>query len=320
MSAAQIHTQLAGRWRDVLMGVGIDEAFLKKKPGPCPACGGRDRFTFTDRQQRGDFFGRGCGAGDGFTLVMKVARCDFGTAVRRVLEASGIAQATTHAPVRGAPIRPPVTAPASPTRRVRDLLRTSCAVEDCGDVMEYLASRALLPLPPKHGLSAHPSVEYFEGRERIGRFPALLAPMRDVAGALVTAHITYIERDRKLATHEPRKLLSPLIGRTGCAVRLQPVDGEALGVAEGIETAICAWALHGLPTWAALNTSLLAKFEAPPGVKRMVIFADRDIAGLEAAAHLMERQQGKLTIELRTPPAPAKDWADVLEAYNGKTA
>lgn len=317
--AAEIHAQLAGRWRDVLIDIGIDETFLQKRQGPCPSCGGRDRFTFDDRQQRGDFFCRACGAGDGFALVMRVVRCDFVTAMRRVLEAAGLAH-VTYQPVQIASRNASATALAHPTRRVRDLLRTSCDVEDCEPVMAYLASRALLPLPTKHGLRAHPSAEYFDERERIGRFPALLAPVRDVDGTLTSLHVTYLERGRKLATHEPRKLLSPLTGRRGCAVRLQRVDGEALGVAEGIETAIAAWALHGLPTWAALNTSLLAKFEPPRDIRRLVIFADRDIAGLEAAARLMERLQGKHTIEIRLPTAPAKDWADVLETYHRKAA
>src|ERR1035441_5386715 len=102
--AAEIHAQLAGRWRDVLIGIGIDETFLRKRQGPCPSCGGRDRFTFDDRQQRGNFFCRVCGAGDGFALVMRVARCDFATAMRRVLEASGLAQ-MAHSPVQVAPLK-----------------------------------------------------------------------------------------------------------------------------------------------------------------------------------------------------------------------
>jgi putative DNA primase/helicase len=180
--------------------------------------------------------------------------------------------------------------------------------------MRYLKSRRLLPLPPKHGLRAHASAEYFHERVRIGHFPALLAPVRDVQGALVTMHVTYVPEGRKLATHQPRKLLSPLTGRTGCAVPLEPIADDTLGLAEGIETALAASAQTGVPTWSALNTSLLAKFEPPANVKRLVIFADRDVAGLNAAAQLMQRLQGRVALEIRTPPAPHKDFADFLEA------
>jgi len=43
-------------------------------------------------------------------------------------------------------------------------------------------------------------------------------------------------------------------------VQLMPAGG-VLGIAEGIETALSAAVLDGVPVWAALNTSLLARFE-----------------------------------------------------------
>lgn len=314
MKAAEIHARLAGRWRELLIVLGIAETFLRKKSGPCPSCGGRDRFTFDDRTQRGDYFCRGCGAGDGFALVARVLRCDFATARRLVMQAAGLSDDMQRSPA--APIaapKPSAATPAHPTWRVHDLLRSSCAVETCDEAMRYLASRHLLPLPPKHGLRAHSSAEYFHGRKRVGRFPALLAPVRDIAGAIVTLHITYIPEGRKLATHEPRKILSPLTGRVGCAVCLEPLEGDTLGVAEGVETALAASAQTAVRTWSALNAPLLSKFEPPASIKHLVIFADRDAVGFEAAARLMQRLQGRVELEIRAPQAPAKDWADVLE-------
>jgi hypothetical protein len=45
-------------------------------------------------------------------------------------------------------------------------------------------------------------------------------------------------------------------------------------------------------------------------LSKLVIFADRDIPGLEAAAKLMERLQEKFRLEIRTPQL--KDFNDVL--------
>jgi putative DNA primase/helicase len=177
--------------------------------------------------------------------------------------------------------------------------------------MTYLGARSILPLPAGHSLRAHPSAEYFDEGKRAGRFAALIAPVRDTKGDLVTAHITYLQDGQKLQQREPRKLLSPLTGREGCAVRLMPLDVECMGVGEGIETCLAAAMLHEIPVWAALNTALLARFEPPSEVKHLVIFADRDLAGLEAAARLMQRLQDRATIEIRVPKAPAKDWADI---------
>jgi putative DNA primase/helicase len=130
----------------------------------------------------------------------------------------------------------------------------------------------------------------------------------------VTAHVTYLQNGRKLSDHEPRKILTKLEGRTGCAVRLMPLRGDLLGIGEGLETMLAAHRLHGIPTWSALNTALLAKFEPPESVRALIVFADRDIAGLEAACRLFERLQGRVHLELRVPSAPAKDWNDVLLA------
>jgi putative DNA primase/helicase len=172
-------------------------------------------------------------------------------------------------------------------------------------------------LPASHELRAHTSCEYWHDQQRIGSYAALLAPVRDVAGDLVTLHATYLEHGRKLTEYEPRKILSRMTGRTGCAVQLLPLFGDTLGIAEGIETALAAAQLHHLPVWSALNTSLLAKYEPLTAVRNLIVFADRDAPGLEAAARLMERLQGRVRVELRLPPAPAKDFADALAISAG---
>ncbi len=317
LRAADIHAQIGAAWPAVLVRLGIPEESLRlKRAGPCPACGGRDRFTFDNRKLRGDFICRGCGAGDGFGLLMRVHGWGFPEARRRVLQAAVIethenspAADAERIPSRRIECREERV--AEPTRRVCTLARSACAVADCPDAVEYLESRGLWPLPAECGLRAHPSVEYFAEGRRIGKFPALLAEVRDRAGALVTVHVTYLRDGRKLEGDEPRKILSPLTGRDGCAVRLM-LPTDVLGIAEGIETALSAALLEQVPVWAALNTALLAKFEPPEGVRTLRIFADRDEAGLTAAAQLAVRLQGRVRVELQLPTAPAKDFNDAL--------
>lgn len=313
LDAFAIHAHLgADGWRQMLSVLGVDERFLKNKHGPCPACGGKDRFRFDNRKTHGDFFCGGCGAGDGFQLLMRVNRWTFAEARLQVISAAGLqgADQRDQPPVRFG--QQPDIEIAKPTRRVTTLVRESCRIEDCEPAMKYLESRALWPMTLGHTLRAHPSVEYWHERQKIGVFAALVGAVRDIAGELVTAHVTYLERDgRKLADFEPRKLLSGLMGREGCAVQIQAA-AETLGIAEGIETALSASRLHGIPVWAALNTSLLARFTPPQGVTRLVIFADRDVAGLDAASKLMERLQGRLQLTVKTPQT--KDWNDVLRS------
>jgi hypothetical protein len=193
---------------------------------------------------------------------------------------------------------PPPAAIANPTRRIRGLLRTAAPVDLVPDVVLYLKSRKLWPLPHGCTLKAHAGAPYYSNGDLVGRFPALLAEVFDIKGELTTLHVTYLKNNRKLTDHPPRKLLSSTNGRIGCAVRLVPA-GPVLGIAEGIETALAAMQILDVPVWAALNTALLGKFEPPAGVERQIIAADRDVAGLTAAWKL--RDLATLPMELKLP-------------------
>ena len=59
-----------GRWPSILSALGLDERALSGRHGPCPMCGGKDRFRFDDKEGRGTYFCSGCGAGDGVQLAM----------------------------------------------------------------------------------------------------------------------------------------------------------------------------------------------------------------------------------------------------------
>jgi hypothetical protein len=58
-----------GQWRSILPCLGIPATSLDGKHHPCPACGGKDRFRFTDRHGDGDYYCSGCDPGKGIGLV-----------------------------------------------------------------------------------------------------------------------------------------------------------------------------------------------------------------------------------------------------------
>lgn len=320
LDAVAIHSALAGVWPEVLNRLGIGKEFLVNRHGPCPACGGKDRFRFDNRHGRGDFYCNQCGAGDGFTLLQLVHDWTFSDARRRVIEAAGLGHTEQPAPIfRVAGPQPLSDRPATPTKRVRTLFRESTTPDLVIDVIKYLQSRCLWPLPVDCVLRAHASAEYWTRNEShksvcIGHYPALLGEVRDVEGELVTVHATWLKDGTKLTEYEPRKLLSKLTGRRGCSVRLMPLASETLGIAEGIESALAAHILHNLPVWATLNASLLAKFEPPRELHRVIVFADNDVPGLRAALKLTEQLDGRTTVVTKAPPKEGQDWADVLAA------
>jgi len=60
-----IITLARGHWAEILPSMGVGTEFLADRHGPCPGCGGRDRFRWDDRAGRGTFV---CGGG-GDTLT-----------------------------------------------------------------------------------------------------------------------------------------------------------------------------------------------------------------------------------------------------------
>jgi putative DNA primase/helicase len=82
LNSDEIRAQAHGRWRSILLHLAIDVPPTPKKHGPCPACGGKDRFRFDDKDGRGTWFCNQCRpqAGDGFALMRSVKGCHADTA------------------------------------------------------------------------------------------------------------------------------------------------------------------------------------------------------------------------------------------------
>src|SRR5688500_4565649 len=73
-----------GRWIGILSAVGVPPKALKNRHGPCPVCGGKDRFRFDDKGATGSFYCSQCGPGDGIELVKGLHRLDFRDAARLI--------------------------------------------------------------------------------------------------------------------------------------------------------------------------------------------------------------------------------------------
>src|SRR5208337_116915 len=73
-----------GHWPSILQRLGVDAKVLGGRNQPCPACGGKDRFQFTDKYGDGNYVCRGCGAGDGFALLERCLGWKFIEALQAV--------------------------------------------------------------------------------------------------------------------------------------------------------------------------------------------------------------------------------------------
>jgi hypothetical protein len=96
------------------------------------------------------------------------------------------------------------------------------------------------------------------------------------------------------------------------ASRLFHAPGHELGLAEGVEDALAAHELSGLPIWAALTAENLASVAIPARLATITIFTDADDVGRSHAHGLAKRlrEEGREVRVLR--PQTGKDPNDVL--------
>lgn len=168
----------------------------------------------------------------------------------------------------------------------------------------YLAARGLRTASPE--LRFHPRTPH--GRRPLTRYrPALIAAVRDDAG-LTGIHRTFLDEG---AQGEARRSGLGRFGRG--AVRFGGI-APTLGLAEGIETALSATALFGLPCWAALGTERFGLVALPPQSKKLMLFLDHDPGGRRAEALAREAFRHIPRITAHYPPRPGDDWNDVLRA------
>jgi putative DNA primase/helicase len=141
----------------------------------------------------------------------------------------------------------------------------------------------------------------------------MLATLRYPDGTGASVHRTYLTLDGQKAAVNPVRKVMPGFPLEGAAVRLGGVQ-ERLGIAEGIETALCAGKLFLMPVWAGISANGILSWQPPEGVKSVVIFADNDshFVGQEAAYRKARALHLKgYDVEVQVPPGVDQDWCDV---------
>ena len=302
-----IHERTAGRWRAILPQLGIDPKFLNGKHGPCPSCGGKDRYRFTDQEGRGAFYCNGCGPGSGIDLVMRVNKVSFVDAIKLIEPL-----------IPAAPVFVPKAAKdRSSFADGKALWQRGLPILPGDPVSLYLESRGLAFEDYPSQLRILKRATYAEGGQK-QTMPAMMAQFVSPCRAWTTVHLTYLTEDGRKASVPTVRKFHPGKIPEGGAVRLAP-SAETMGVAEGIETALSAASLFELPVWATLSTIGLTKWEPPATVRNVIVFGDADekSGGQHAAFALAYRLANKgLGVEVRLPDEIGSDWNDVLRLRN----
>lgn len=298
-----------GKWYGILTALGMDERHLRNRHMDCPVCGGTDRYRWDDKNGTGSFYCSHCGPGDGMKLAQLITGLDFPEVAARIDGLVGNIEA------RSAPQQ------QKDPRILLNRIRRGLQPAD-GDtpVRRYLERRGVLGdrFP---AVKYHPALEYWEKGlpgdkpTLLGKFPAMVAPMVEIDGKPITYHITYLTEDgQKAPVPSQKKIMPATAPLEACAMRLHG-NHERIGIAEGIETALAAYKIFGVPVWSVANSAIMKKFIPPLFVKHVLIFGDND-ANYEgqAAAYSLACSLSKRGVEaeVRIPDKVGTDWADVV--------
>ena len=302
MDIDKIKEASKGRWYGIYEHFGIDVG--NGKHGPCPSCGGKDRFRCDNKGDMGEYFCGQCGAGDGISLVQKVTGLQFIELMKIIGEIVGEVD----------PDPKTTRKEKDPRIALNKVWKESNTLKTTDPVISYLRSRKINLIP--ENIRFNPSCYEPDTKSNL---PAMIARVQNKSGKPVSIHRTYFGETGKADIDKPKKLMPGTEPLSGSAIRLFIPDGkmfekDILGVAEGIETACAAAQLFRVATWATISTSVMVGFKPPPEYRKIKIFSDNDdnFAG-QKAAHILANKLylDDLVVDVEIPTERG-DWNDAL--------
>jgi putative DNA primase/helicase len=293
-----------GRWHGILVQLGVSDKFLTGKHGPCPLCGGKDRFRFDNKAGRGTWICSQCGAGDGFGLLQQIKGWTYREAAKEVEAIAGNVSAVVAKADDDA---------AKKMVAVRRIWSDSEQVCQGDPVWKYLNRRIGIDAIPSC-LRYHPALPYISDDGEIDHHPAMIAALTSHDSKGVGVHRIYLDGQGNKANVQVVKKLMVGASMAGASVKLQRA-AAVLGIAEGIETALAASRLFSMPVWSAISSGGMESWRPPKGVEKVIVFGDNDASftGQASAYALAKALRLKgICAEVRIPAQTGKDWADEL--------
>lgn len=245
----------------------------------------------------------GCGAGGDLFDALKLR---FGVTIRQAAEMLGKGQF----PKIALPPRPAHDEDRNTSIEAERIWRDSVPAR--GTAAEsYLHTRGLtIPIPDALRFA----------RLRYGKrgpeHPVMVALISGRDGSPIGIQRTYLNAagTGKAAVPKPKLSLGHV---RGGAVRLGHGSINGLMLTEGVEDALSLMQMEGRSAWAAAGAGMLPFMRLPPAVQSIVIGADADDAGRDAAKKAMEAftAQGR-EVRIIYPLSPAKDFNQELMEAN----
>lgn len=296
-----------GRWRGILMQIGVSADYLKPTHGPCPWCAGKDRYRFDDKGGSGSFICSKCGSGDGVEFVKRFLKVEFKQAAQAIEAQIG------SAPVA---VRPAGRNVELERQRMADIWAKANCLDGQDIASRYLASRGIGLAQWPISLRWAPRMTYIDDDKQKSTYPGMLAKFAAPDGKSAILHRTFLAEPGRKADIAKVRMMMPGRIPAGGAVRLGR-PAETIGIGEGIETCLSAAILFGLPVWSAMTAGNLIKWQPPEECRNVIVFGDLDVSytGQMAAYSLAYRLHADgRRVEVRFPDAEeGSDWNDVLQ-------
>lgn len=296
-----------GHWPDLLAAVGIDIP-RRGKHGPCPACGGKDRFRLDDKAGRGTWICNQCGNGDGLDLVGKVTGRQPKEAAELIAPLVGLSDGGLD-PAAREQIHQQQEARAEQEHKQAEQQRrkaarraTSISADIKQGVSPYLERKALsgLAMPLTQRVIAVGELTYQPG--------SLVVPLWDEVGELVNVQLINTEGDKRYLPGGQK------------AWAFHRIDGgELVAVVEGYASGLSVQAATGATVYCAMDAGNLqavaeiARRQHPEA--RILLCGDND-EGTEGNPGKTKAEQAAAAVGgLVALPPVAGDWNDYHQAH-----
>lgn len=300
-----------GHWPELLAAMGIDTP-SRGKHGPCPACGGKDRFRLDDQTGRGTFICSQCGSGDGLDLVCRVLSTTPKAAAELLAPLVGLSAGGLD-PVERERIRQQQQARAEQGRKQDEQQRQKAArraAAIAGDVAQGVS-----PYLTAKGLEwPQATINRTLIREGGENFPAgsLVVTLTNEAGELVNVQLIRADGTKRYL-HGGQK--------AGAFHRID--GGELVAICEGFATGLSIHQATGATVFCGMDcgnlaaVAQIARRQHPEA--RILLCGDND-EGTQGNPGKLKAEQAAVAIGgLVALPPIAGDWNDYHRAH-GLTA
>ncbi|ANT69180.1 DUF927 domain-containing protein [Aeromonas hydrophila] len=296
-----------GQWPAILAELGLSIP-KRGQHGPCPACGGKDRFRLDDKEGRGTWICTQCGAGDGLTLLAKATHKSTKEAAQEVatllgLSASGLDEQELAARRQNAEQIAAKARQDEEKAKRKACTRAASIMRDCiKGRSPYLALKHL----PDWLADTNQTLI----REARHNFPqgSLVIPLTDENDQLVNVQLIDTQGEKRY-----------LAGGQKAGAFHRLTGGLQVAICEGYATGVSVHLATGATIYCAMDTgNLLAVAEIAKrreGAEPILIAGDND-AQIDGNPGQAKAQQAAAVVGgLVCLPNEAGDWNDYHQAH-----